>query len=124
MNEKDKELNEIKFSHNYYKLPDSFHYGGYNEYYLLAVFRTKTFKLGKRFLDYNSIYGITENGLLLRSEVPDGDVLVLLFGSFFDECFELFSAIRKWTPQKEQYYRSKVGQKFKIVVEQEEAKGV
>lgn len=45
-------------------------------------------------------------------ELPTGDLIQLVF---IGECRIPFCTLRRYTPQKYKYYKSKVGQVFKVV---------
>lgn len=103
-------MNKITFSHKYYKIPN---------YVTCATlcFITKTTiqELSKTFLDYDTVF-ITEGGVghYDLSNLKDVIILTFLPGSGNS----LFTTIRRWTPQKEEYYRSKIGQLFEIVIKE------
>ena len=95
---------KIKFSHEHTKFPytwdDSW-------YILLAVFKTHYNELGKEFIVYDTEY-FTDNEVG-HYKLPKTDLLVLLFEGGW-------TTIRRWTQQKEKYYRSKIGELFEIEV--------
>jgi len=105
----------IWFSHHYYKMGDS------ETAKLLAVFKTHYNELGKDFIEFDTAYNeVThERGETIVCEahypLPKTDLLVLLF----QDSDGLFTTIRRWTPQKETYYREAIGEQFQIVIEEE-----
>ena len=100
----------IKFSHNYDKIPDS-----KTETYLLEVLKSNTEELHDSFIDYDTAYGLS------NYELYSGDVLILILQSIISvaagEVKELWTTIRRYTPDKEEYYRGIRGKEVKIVIE-------
>jgi len=101
----------IRFSHCYYKM------GSSETAKLLAVFKTHYNELGKDFIEFDTRYldqtqPVWTDGHYL---LPKTDLLVLLF----QDSDGLFTTIRRWTPQKETYYRGAIGEQFQIVIEEE-----
>ena len=106
-------MNKIKFSHIYIKMPRKIQEGQDIYAKLLAVLPTTTEQLSNDFIEYDTT--TTEGG---RYNLPSGRIIVLLLQSSsmeFDRG-ELWTTIRRWTPEKEAYYRSKIGQGFEIEV--------
>lgn len=93
----------IKFSHRYVKLVESGAIDGYAT--LLEVLRVRLEDLSKPFLDYD-----TDNGTYPLPK--KGDYLLLIFAAGRG----IFPTIRRQTPQKEAYYRSKVGDRFDVLI--------
>ena len=98
---------KIKFSYEYTKMPE-FLSDNFNEAELLAVFFGDRNDLHKDFVEYDTEYW--ENGEKGNYPLPQGKLLILLLKT--DTI--LWTTIRRWTPQKEKYYRSNVGEIFKI----------
>ena len=104
-------MNKIAFSHRYYKLPTQS-----SKATLCFVTKTTVKELPDNFLDYDTSY-ISRDGVSHYDLSKLKEVLVLSFlpiGEFY-----IFTTIRRWTPQKEEYYRSKSGQEFEIVIEED-----
>ena len=105
-------MKKIKFSHEYCKLPTDFQDGAI----LFAVFRTHYNKLGEDFITYDTNYP-TDDGHggphIANYKLPKTDLLVLLFAT---PCLDIFTTIRRWTPQKEKYYRLAIGEEFEVVI--------
>lgn len=97
---------KIQFSHEYFKIM-----GIDKRAILLNVFRTDHSKLTKEFLQYDTCY--EEDGKLLYYQIPKGELLCLLF---FSKNGELFTTLRSWTPEKEEYYKRMTGSWFEVVV--------
>lgn len=87
---------------------------------MLQVFLTEKDELSEEFIKYDTR---TDDGDYY--ELPEGRLLILLLradilistrpGSMtWRE--QVFTTVRRWTPEKEQYYKSKVGEVFEIVV--------
>ena len=110
-------LKHIQFSHNYSKLP--FHWEN-TKALLLAVGRHKLKDLPGKFLDYDTHYIY-----IIEDETEDGyysldklkDVLVLCLAH---EDGTLFSTIRRWTPDKSEYYHKAVGEWFRLLKTQDD----
>lgn len=101
----------IKFSHKYAKMPDD-----YQESMLLAVLPTKLEDLSKSFLQYDTAY-IDGSGELKFYELPDeGDYMILLLISHSDQ---LWTTMRRMTPEKIALYRSNVGNDVNCEVTEE-----
>ncbi len=99
---------QIKFSHPYRKLMQS---GSViNRAKLLSVTQVKIQDLTAEFLEYD-----TDNG---RYKLPrSGNFIMLTFlkPSQQGEC-NLFTTLRPATPGKEDYYKTKIGQLFEVVL--------
>lgn len=97
-------IKTIKFSHQYKKMP---------------VILEPTFLKSVRVKHYNEL---TEEFILKDTETVDGQFYQLpktqlLILDLWTEG-EYWHTVRRWTPEKEKYYRSLVGQEVKIVVEE------
>lgn len=95
---------KIKFSHYYPKLYTD---NGIllSSAQLLQVLVVDLSELSKPFLDYD-----TDNGVY---ELPNkGKYLLLIY-----KYGSLFTTLRRWTEEKEKYYRENIGKTFDIVVE-------
>lgn len=109
-----KEINmpKILFSHIYSKLLDS-HNDVIESAKLIGVFRVNIEDLHPSFLSYD-----TDNG---KYKLPEkGTFLMLLFLKPFETYVtdqNLFTTLRRYTPQKDTYYWQKVGMDFNIIVE-------
>ena len=94
----------IKFSHKYTKMPD-----GFERSRLIAVFVTDRDKLCKEFIEYDT--AIVGGG---HYPLPRGKLLVLLLQVM--ESSQLWNTMRRWTPEKEQYYRGSCGERAECEV--------
>jgi len=99
---------KIKFSHRYTKLAIQTECAT-----LIQVFIIDSSELTKEFIEYDTFYGVKE-GKPQFYELPKGKLLVLLFQENDNDY--LFTTIRRWTPQKEKYYKSMQGNIFEIVL--------
>lgn len=111
-------MNQIKFSkRGYCKLPSA----------KIAVLSYVTMiqleKQTKAFLDYDTTYFNdngsihVENGSFEKYPLPPrGEYLLLLF--IADGA--IFTTLRRRTHEKEQYYVSKIGEEFEIIIEDKE----
>ena len=104
-------MNKIKFSHRYAKIPEDV-----TNTRLLEVLKTTYIELSPQFRVYDTEY---EYGYY---ELPKTDLLVLILISYEPNISggsneHLWTTIRRWTPEKETYYRSMRGKQVEIVVE-------
>lgn len=104
-------MNQIKFSHFYSKFFSLVKNG--SEVMLLQVLKVKYMDLSDEFKVYDT--SIWSGGFY---ELPRTDLLIL----FFRHDLGIFTTIRRSTSDKERYYQSKVGQQFKVVIDEEEKK--
>lgn len=103
MIDKNESIKTIKFSHRYKKMP---------------VVLSPTFLKGVRIKHYNDL---TEEFIKLDTETVDGKFYnlpktKLLILDLWTEG-DYWHTVRRWTPQKEEYYRGLVGQEVRIVIE-------
>lgn len=102
----------IKFSHSYDKMP-----AGYHLSKLLDVFPVKLENLSPEFRKYDTTYWESDE----EKQYPlptKGDYMILLLRSTavsddagnVTEPSQLWTTIRRRTPEKEKYYRSLIGQ--------------
>lgn len=97
---------KIKFSHKYTKLFKAGSFNGYtSSAVLLDVIVVNLEDLSKTFLDYD-----TDSGLFPLPK--KGKYMMLLFCKSGTN--DLFPTLRRWTPEKEKYYRSGIGIIFDI----------
>uniref|UniRef100_A0A6H1ZS64 Uncharacterized protein n=1 Tax=viral metagenome TaxID=1070528 RepID=A0A6H1ZS64_9ZZZZ len=103
-------MNTIKFSHPYKKLEVlGFHneIGRITRATLLDVLYVQLESLSQKFLNYD-----TDNG---KYKLPKRGLYLLLL--FAKNEHDLFTTLRRCTPEKERYYRSKIGETFAVEVE-------
>jgi hypothetical protein len=99
-------MNRIKFSHSYKKLRGA----NLNGVKLLDVLVANLESLSTPFLEYD-----TDNVYALPKK---GKYLMLIFEkNIGDDEFNLFTTLRRYTPEKLIYYNFKVGELFKIEIE-------
>ena len=106
-------MKQIKFSHIYFKMPKG------DKADLIQIFVVDKKELSEIFLDYDTTYseytddnktGIATVG---HYPLPNGKLIVLLLNTNG----KVWTTIRRWTPEKEKYYRECIGETFEIVVE-------
>ena len=104
---------KIRFSHYYQKfwLKEAMIEDG-DVVELVGVSVCDREQLPKSFLHFDSNYG--SEGEPEYFPLPAGRVIVL----FFWDGDDLFSTIRRWTPQKEEYYRNGIGKLFEVKIEE------
>jgi len=111
--------NRIRFSHKYFKMPESFFFKDREaKSFLIGISVCDISQLPKEFLDWDTEYD-SGNGLAYY-KLPKGKVLMLIiFTKQENSVSECWTTIRSHNPQKEEYYRNLIGQEFKIEVENE-----
>jgi hypothetical protein len=101
---------QIKFSHKYQKILNS-HNDVIETAVLLQVIPVNLEDLSKNFLDYD-----TDNGTY---ELPKrGKYLMLIFLKEHEDYttdLNLFTTLRRWTPEKYSYYSENVGLVFRVI---------
>lgn len=108
-------MNKIKFSHKYYKMPES-----YKISRLAEVTIVNESELSEVFREYDTAIKLSNptQKSIYNYILPKGKLILLLlianrgFGN-------LWCTMRRWTPEKEQYYRSKKGKCFEIEIQEE-----
>ncbi|MCZ7362366.1 MAG: hypothetical protein O8C58_03360 [Candidatus Methanoperedens sp.] len=98
-------MNTIKFSHYYEKMPDD---AQLSSPVLLEVLTSHLDELSQGFIEYDTKIK-NENKYYA---LPNSKLLVLLLKT----SNSIFTTVRRWTPEKESYYRSIRGQQVKIEV--------
>ena len=101
-------MNTIKFSHRYTKLPDTISSG--DEVTLLEVLNSRFQDLHPAFIKYDAT---TDEGDLYPLP-KTGSCLVLIF--IFND--EIFTTVRRQTPEKEKYYKGLRGEVLQLVITQ------
>ena len=109
-------MNKIKFSHDYEKIPTS---DDPRDTILLEVLTVEQKELSSGFVEYDTSYFERLGGELIKKNfpLPKGKVLILILNSPYAFKDNLWTTIRRYTPEKEKYYRSIRGQKVEIVIE-------
>lgn len=104
-------MNVIKFCHDYFKKPE--------DGVLIQVFKTHFKELSDNFIVYDACFENAAGNNDLY-QLPRTDLIVLVF---LRRNNTLYTTVRRWTPEKEKYYRAKVGELFKVVrTDKKEAK--
>ena len=101
-------MNTIKFSHRYVKMPDDVTYTR-----ILEVFIANKNDLYKGFVEYDTLIDTTAYE---HYQLPPGKLIVLLLQSASKSSYSLWTTIRRWTQEKEKYYRGIRGQYVNIEV--------
>lgn len=128
-------MNKLKFSHEYHKFP--FSVNNMDRVVLLEVLKSKTEDLSDAFIKYDTEIRTPRDAAseyispLKYYNLPRGDVLILILQAtheiwdgklFGHQSSGVFTTIRLWTPEKEQYYKSLRGKEVELVI-QEDAHG-
>lgn len=102
-------MNTIKFSHHYPKMPENT-----RRTRILQIFLCDRKDLGELFVNYDTAYS---QGFY---ELPKGKLIVLLLQSIGNGMFfgDLWTTIRRWTPEKELYYRGLIGKEVEVVIDE------
>jgi len=111
-------MHKIKFSHDYMKMP---HSDDYRETSLMEVLTASTEDLAEGFIEYDTTYYERNGSVLIKQNypLPKGKVLILILNSPYAFKYVLWTTVRRWTPEKEKYYRSIRGQNVEIVIEED-----
>jgi len=76
-------------------------------------------KLPEEFLNYDTAYNDGENkGGHYKLDFKEGLVITIFCASFPGEPEEaetLFTTVRRWTPEKEAYYKPLIGKEIRLV---------
>ena len=99
-------MNRIKFSHKYLKMPED-----HNPSTLIQVFKVNFGALSDQFIEYDTL---TTNSK--HYNLPCGDLLLLLL---LTNTGQLWTTIRRHTWDKYEYYQTKVGEQFEILIKEE-----
>lgn len=104
----------IYFSHIYVKMP-KFLFEPDVKTEVFQVFTTEYDQLGEKYIKWDTAY--IEGKETLYYPLPKGKLIVieLLTNHPVKKISQLWQTIRRWTPQKEKYYRSAIGQEAKII---------
>lgn len=94
-------MNKIKFSHKYFKMPI-----GFEKSTLLQVININKDEISDSFYDYDTTYPTGFNEVA-RYPLASGKLIIIMLKS---QTGLLWTTIRRWTSEKEQYYRRLVGQ--------------
>lgn len=110
----------IKFSHNYPKLH------GQKQAMLLHVLETRRDNLNAELIEYDTAFDVKHKvetivGICTqtvigegRYELPKGNLIHL---TFLGDKMIPFCTIRRWTPEKLEYYKKNIGNIFMVVIE-------
>jgi hypothetical protein len=119
------ELPSIKFSHAYCKMPPCFWSREKHVTHLIGVSVIDDIsKLPELFIKYDTAYipqGITDIKEVQYYKLPFGKILLLVL--FTVEEFEgiemtnIWTTVRRWTPDKEKYYVGLIGKQVDIIIE-------
>ena len=90
-------MEKIKFDHEYMKMPE-----GFKTSAILEVFVANRSDLCPYFIEYDTV--ICGEG---NYQLPTGKLLVVLLQTWD---FQLWTTIRRWTKEKEEYYRGLRGE--------------
>lgn len=108
-------MRKIKFSHEYEKMPS---YGDFpvKKAILLEVIKVDSESLHPRFVEYDTIYFDKEINNWCNYKLPKGEVIILFLKSEYGNSSDLWTTIRRFTPQKYEYYRKLRGEEVEIEI--------
>lgn len=101
-------MKQIKFSHDYWKLPSKIRLSGKGVAILLQVIKIHFNELSTWFKNYDTYY--FDN----HYELPNTDLILLLLRT--KDTPELFTTIRRYTQNKWKYYKELEGQSFEVIL--------
>jgi len=95
-------MNKIKFSHKYYKFPSA-----YQKSQLTQVIVIEESEISQTFRMYDTSFrdGIGKEGMY---PLPRGKLILIILVANEGKGW-LWTTIRRWTPEKDRYYRGLVG---------------
>ncbi len=101
-------MNKIKFSHNYKKISDT------NFCILLDVIEVNLEDLSKKFLDYDTddVYKLPKKGKYLMLIFQKEYIYI----NNINKVNNIFTTLRRYIPEKSQYYKSKIGEIFEVIL--------
>ena len=103
-------MHTIKFSHNYFKMP-----AAYQDSILAQVVVFEESEISDSFREYDTSYKYSPLCKIGHYPLPKGKVLLLLLIANRGAGW-LWSTIRRWTPEKERYYKDNIGVVFKCEI--------
>lgn len=106
-------MNNIKFSHNYPKLWNQ------EEAKLLDVIKLIAQTLPEELIQYDTYY-FDDKKIIRNYKLPDRGFLLQLI--FIGNKAIPFCTIRRHTEKKEIYYKSKIGERFNIIIKKTKEK--
>lgn len=103
-------MEEIKFSNYYFKFPERIQWDPKAK--LIQALKIHYNDLSKNMIEYDTVY--SKNGEVFFYNLPRTDLILLIFA----QPTKIFTTIRRYTPNKWEYYKKNVGQMFKIVIQE------
>ena len=113
-------MNKIKFSNKYTKMLNNPNIKIPKDTELLEVFKGKSEELHKSFLFYDTQIEELEAGKETHYNLPKGEVIILILFTknkkeyIVDKRGMLWTTIRRYTPEKHDYYMKSRGKTFNI----------
>jgi len=104
-------MHKIKFSHWYYKLKVFNDTEGIKKAKLLEAIKIHYNDLNPELIKYDTTYG---NGAY---PLPKTDLILLIFETVGN--VEIFTTIRRYTPNKWVYYKKAEGEIFEVVIDEQ-----
>lgn len=105
-------MKTIKFSHNYTKMPYGTKTGDkFTVLEVLVIDNIMSFH--GSFLRYDTQYIKEDGNIGFYGDLPSGKVLLIFLHNSYSG---LFTTIRRWTQDKENYYKDLIGQEIEIQI--------
>lgn len=108
-----KKLPKLKFSHRYKKFGWIITPAKPINVKLLQIFKTHYNDLSESFKLYDTTY--KEGYGINVYKLPQTELIVLILG--YEYSFHMFTTIRRYTPEKYEYYKRMIGRLFELVVD-------
>jgi len=110
----------IKFSEEYYKMLNNEDEAIPKNAVLMEVFKVNSKDLHPRFVEYDTMFFDKEKNNNAYYKLPKGEILVLLLKTEHTSGFwnnnMVWTTIRRFTPQKYEYYKKNRWGTFKIEI--------
>jgi len=107
---------KIKFSEEYSKMLNNRQGEAPRRAILLETFIAETEQLHPRFVEYDTSYFDKKENNRAYYKLPKGKVIVLLLRTEFADEVMMWTTIRRYTPQKFEYYKKNRMEEFEIVI--------
>lgn len=107
---------KIKFSEEYSKMLNNRYGETPRKAVLLETFIAETEQLHPRFIEYDTSYFDKKENNWAHYKLPKGKVIVLLLRTEFAGEVMMWTTIRRYTPQKFEYYKKNRMEEFEIVI--------
>lgn len=111
-------MNKIKFSNEYDKMMYNAEGIIPKRAILMETFIKEAEELHPRFIEYDTSF-VDKHGQLCQYKLPNGKNIILLLKSYIHDTMMIWTTIRRYTPQKYEYYSKLRGEEFDIKILEE-----